>query len=113
MKNRARGCLAVCLLLSCGISTGSVCAQQNADDLPRRAESVLRTHCYPCHGKLGRNEGGLNFVLRTEKLTAGGKFIVPGEPDRSYLLQRIEEDEMPPPGKRAPLQEAEKGVLRA
>jgi hypothetical protein len=59
------------------------------------ARAVLKTYCYRCHGQDGRNEGGLNFVTDLGKLVAS-KRVVPGEPDRSKLLQRIVGGDMPP-----------------
>ncbi len=64
-------------------------------DLTGRAEGVLKAYCYRCHGQGGRNEGGLNFVTDLKKLV-DSKRVIPGEPGRSKLLQRVIAGDMPP-----------------
>ncbi len=66
-----------------------------AADLAARAQTVLKSHCYRCHGQAGVAKGGMNFILDRDRLVAR-KTIVPGHPDESPLLQRIVEGEMPP-----------------
>ncbi len=64
-------------------------------DLARRAQEVLRTHCYRCHGENGTAEGGVNFILDRDRLTARRK-LAPGDPERSRLFRRVRQGEMPP-----------------
>jgi mono/diheme cytochrome c family protein len=66
-------------------------------DLARRAHSILRTHCHACHGRDGKNEGGVNYVTDLKSLVARRK-IVPREPAKSRLYRRIidADDPMPP-----------------
>src|SRR5262245_54722243 len=61
-----------------------------ADDpeLPSKAQNILRTYCYRCHGQEGVFEGGLNYLLDPARLIAAKK-IVPGKPDESKLYQRV------------------------
>jgi len=59
------------------------------------AKAVLRAHCYRCHGRDGRNEGGLNVVTDLKKLVESRR-VVPGDPGRSKLLQRVVSGDMPP-----------------
>src|SRR5262249_4733294 len=75
-----------------------------------RAEAVLRTHCGTCHGPGGTGKGGFDYLLDRDRLVARNQ-VVPGKPDDSPLLQRIEQDEMPP-GKRPRLKDEERAVLR-
>jgi hypothetical protein len=56
---------------------------------------ILQKYCYQCHGKDGRNEGGLNVVTDLNKLVES-KRILPKDPDRSKLLRRIVVGDMPP-----------------
>jgi mono/diheme cytochrome c family protein len=65
--------------------------------LAQSAHAVLQTACYRCHGENGVAEGGLNFILDPEKLVARRK-IVPGNPGKSRLFRRVEQEEMPPEG---------------
>ncbi len=60
-------------------------------------EPLLRLRCTVCHGARV-TEGGLDVRTRASLLKGGrsGPAIVPGEPSRSLLLQRIHQGEMPP-----------------
>jgi hypothetical protein len=79
-----------------GFSAGRVPGAELQGSTPAEgAKAVLTTYCYRCHGKDGRNEGGLNVVTDLQKLVES-KRVVPGEPDRSKLLKRVQSGEMPP-----------------
>ncbi|HEY7308327.1 MAG TPA: protein kinase [Gemmataceae bacterium] len=65
-------------------------------ELAEKAHQVLRANCYRCHGQDGAVEGGFNYVLDHKQLVTRGKKIVPGDPQKSQLLQRIKNGEMPP-----------------
>ena len=84
------------------VSVGGVlCAGgTRAQDVPGGAQAegaraVLKTYCYRCHGQDGRNEGGLNVVTDLKKLVES-KRVIPGDPDRSKLLERVVGGDMPP-----------------
>jgi hypothetical protein len=66
-----------------------------AADTAEGARAVLQKYCYQCHGKDGRNEGGMNVVTDLRKLVES-KRVIPGEPDRSKLLRRVTVGDMPP-----------------
>jgi mono/diheme cytochrome c family protein len=69
--------------------------------LAAQARQILEKHCHRCHGLEGVAEGGFNFVLRRDRLVAGNHYITPGSADRSFLLERIVDKEMPPDGEGA------------
>jgi formylglycine-generating enzyme required for sulfatase activity/tRNA A-37 threonylcarbamoyl transferase component Bud32/mono/diheme cytochrome c family protein len=71
--------------------------QVNATELAVRAKGILKANCHRCHGENGNVEGGFNFVVDRQQLVARKK-IVPGRPDDSKLLKRVENGEMPPEG---------------
>lgn len=91
-----------------------------AIDFQRDVRPILNRHCFPCHGpdedsrkaklRLDRRE----FAVRDEK--ADWRAIVPGRPDQSPLVQRIEaedaEERMPPAAAKKPLDDRQKAVLR-
>ena len=82
-------------------------------DLAVRARAVLRTHCAECHGEKP-TRGGVS-VLDHRQLTADRspvRFVTPGEPDASRLLELIEDGAMPPGG-RPRLAADEVAALRA
>src|SRR5262245_16561194 len=57
--------------------------------LAAQAFTVLRKHCYRCHGQDGAVEGGLNYILDRDKLAARKKLTA--------LMMRTERGRMPPP----------------
>ena len=83
---------------------------RSAENLPARAQAILRTHCAACHAEGGSAKGGFDYLLDRERLVARNQ-VVPGKADDSPMLQRIEQDEMPP-GKRPRLGVEERAVLR-
>ncbi len=59
--------------------------------------TILNVKCLLCHGRR-RQEGGLDMQTRAGLLEGGasGPAIVPGKPDESLLIKRIEAEDMPP-----------------
>jgi mono/diheme cytochrome c family protein len=58
---------------------------------------VMHLRCTVCHG-LRRKEGGLDLRTREAMLKGGnsGPAIVPGHPEQSLILKRIQSGDMPP-----------------
>jgi WD40 repeat protein/mono/diheme cytochrome c family protein len=90
-------------------------AVRAADDpkleLAKKAQAVLKTHCYKCHGEAGAVEGGMNYVTDLERLVARKK-IVPGKAEESPVFKKIASGSMPPPEVTQRLSEDEKVVLK-
>ena len=59
--------------------------------------TILNVKCLLCHGRRNQ-EAGLNLQTRASLLNGGvsGPAVVPGKPDESLLIQRIENSDMPP-----------------
>ena len=74
--------------------------------------SILKAHCWQCHGDDEQPEGKLDLRLVRLMSTGGesGPAISPGQPDASLLFKRVLADEMPPGKKKVPA--AEQAVLR-
>lgn len=72
-------------------------AAENAAELARQAQAILKSNCHRCHGQGGNLEGGLNYVLDRDKLITRKK-IVPGQAEQSSLFQRVVAGKMPPIG---------------
>ncbi len=73
-----------------------------AVDYLREVKPILRQHCFRCHGALAQ-KARLRLDTRAAMLAGGrhGPAIVPGQPGKSPLLERIAADEgerMPPDG---------------
>jgi hypothetical protein len=66
-----------------------------ADSLATKAQAILKTNCYRCHGQEGMAKGGFGYVLDREKLVARNK-ISPSKPAESEIYQRVLKGEMPP-----------------
>ncbi len=60
--------------------------------------SILKTHCFHCHGEEEHVEGNLDLRLVRFLKQGGdsGHAIVPGQAEDSLLFQRIRDGEMPP-----------------
>ena len=83
--------------------------------LARAALDVFATKCVQCHGtEVPHPKATFGFVNDLNRLVASGKYVVPGQPDKSELWKAIDEGDMPPDKARAgPLVPAEKdAVLR-
>ncbi len=59
---------------------------------------IFQFRCVACHGKR-KQEGGLDLRTVAGRLKGGksGPALIPGDPDGSLLIKRIESGEMPPP----------------
>jgi hypothetical protein len=90
-------------------------ARAAAPDFDGSVAPILLKRCVECHNA-GDPAGGLDLSTR-EGLRAGGDkgpAVVPGSPDKSFLLERIVKGQMPPKkGGRRPLARAEVDTLRA
>ena len=59
---------------------------------------IFQARCVACHGKR-EQRGGLDLRTRETRLAGGdsGPALVPGSPDASLIIRKIEAGEMPPP----------------
>lgn len=94
-----------------------------ATESPRFSTEIrplLSDNCFACHGPdTGKVKGGLRLDLRDvalEPAKSGKSAIVPGQPDASELIKRINtrdpDDLMPPPESHKSLTAAQKEMLR-
>ena len=72
-------------------------------DFTRDIRPILSENCYGCHGA-GKHKSGLRLDARelaTKPLKSGDTAILPGKPDQSQLVKRINstdaDEQMPPP----------------
>ncbi len=104
----------------CGAASVSRGEAPGEVDFARDVRPILAQHCFKCHGPDDKTrEAGLRLDARDSALRpaeSGERAIVPGKPEESELLRRIESaDEevvMPPPAAKKPLSEAQKQALR-
>lgn len=64
----------------------------------KHVRSILKTHCFHCHGEGDELKGGLDVRLRRLMAKGGesGPAIVVGKPQESLLFERVRSGEMPP-----------------
>jgi hypothetical protein len=126
----SRGCTALAaILLIYGMngaradSDGDKTARPSGSrpvNFAREVRPILADHCFACHGPDDqKRKGGLRFDTREGafgKSKSGETAIVPGKPDESELVARIESDDaevrMPPPKGGKPLTKDQIGVLK-
>lgn len=86
-------------------------------DFEKEVRPILAEKCTLCHGP-DEAKGGLRLTgieHATQVLESGHRGVVPGEPEHSELVARVQstdpEQQMPPPGKGEALTEAEIATL--
>lgn len=68
------------------------------------AAKVLSNHCVRCHNA-DKTRGGLDLSTQATALSGGATrdAIVPGDPEKSLLVERARDHSMPPPKDAGPL----------
>jgi uncharacterized membrane protein len=101
------------LLLSFGQSTALAGEAAPERDLPAQVRSIFLAKCSECHGRsLSRPRAGL-YLHELGQLAANPAWVVPREPEKSYLWTLLRDDDMPAKGAKAgPLNQTEKEVVR-
>jgi hypothetical protein len=83
-------------------------------ELAQQAYSVLKQYCYPCHG-IDFKAPGFNVLDRDILLSMHEDneqpYVVPGNPDKSYLWQRLGVQADMPPSSKKPT-DAEKQLVK-
>jgi WD40 repeat protein/mono/diheme cytochrome c family protein len=97
------------LVLVAALPAGA--AEPDRGDLAKKAAGVLKANCHRCHGQDGAVEGGFNYVLDRDTLVARRK-VVPGQPERSPLYQKVAKGKMPPPDEQPRPGDVEVALLR-
>ena len=80
-------------------------------DFDAQVTPILASRCLECHS--GAEPKGKFDLSRAETAVAGGESgtaIVAGQPEQSFLWQRIDTDEMPP---KRPLPASERAIVKA
>lgn len=101
-------------------TTACQAAEPASPDFDRDVRPILSAHCFKCHGPDDKSrEAELRFDLReaaVAETASGARPIVPGKPDESELVRRIEasdaDEMMPPPSANKPLTAEQKKTLR-
>lgn len=109
--SRARR-LFVVLAASLGPFVGPTRADEAPIDFERDVAGVLVKNCLGCHNA-SQASGGLRLDEREPALAGGesGAALIAGDPDASWLIERVREGSMPPEGKGKRLSEADVATL--
>jgi len=89
-------------LFLCGSAIAGAAPNQGEEFFEKKVRPILANHCFPCH--TNSKLGGLRLDSRESILQGGksGAAIVPGDPERSLLIQAVtrrhERLKMPPAG---------------
>lgn len=103
------------------LGAGRFLSAADAADFNRDVRPILSRHCFKCHGPdETTRQGGVRLDVRETALQAaesGARIVVPGRPDVSELMRRIESDDpevvMPPPSTHMELTPAQTGILKS
>ena len=108
-KNMVVAC--VLTLSLCGASSAE---ELDPKELPSKVRSIFLAKCSECHGRgLSRPRAAL-YLHELGPLAANREWVVPHEPEKSYLWTLIRDDDMPAKGAKAgPLNAQEKEIVRA
>lgn len=91
-------CWLTAITLTLSVASTDAGAGEAELTFERDIRPILRAHCLDCHGATEEMEGNLDLRLVRLMQTGGdsGPALVPGDPDESYLLQRVRDGDMPP-----------------
>ncbi len=108
------------LLVALLISVGAAQTQAAPVRYNRDIRPVLSDNCFACHGPdKGNRKAGLRLEVREEAIKPAGSgetALVPGTPEKSALIARIESREkdevMPPPKAHKTVTQEQRALLR-
>lgn len=110
MKNRLSISLLTALLAPVPLSL--------AVDFTKDVRPILSQNCFKCHGgPRAKKDFQMDRPEKFKEQIGPGKYIIPGDPAGSEVIQRItlppdDTNRMPPPKKGQPLTEGEINVIR-
>ncbi len=94
------GALAVLALVPVYLLSENYRAQQQvrarATEQAPLVREILQRNCYECHGQNPRKIQKFDILNQQQLLDSARRFVVPGAPGDSLLIQRIEDGSMPP-----------------
>ena len=104
----------VAFLLALTLCGASRAEEISSDELQSRVRSIFVAKCSECHGRgLSRPRAAL-YLNELGTLAANRVWVVPHEPEKSYLWDLLRNDDMPAKGAKAgPLNAQEKETVRA
>src|ERR1700678_3951820 len=103
----------VAFLLALSLGGASSAEETSPRELQARVRSIFVAKCSECHGRgLSRPRAAL-YLHELGPVAANREWVVPHEPEKSYLWTLIRDDDMPAKGAKAgPLNAQEKEIIR-
>ena len=94
--------LSFCVFATTVWGQSAPAAEEGGTRFETEVRSILKAHCWQCHGEAGEKKGGLDTRLARFLLKGGesGPAIVAGKHSASRLYRRVAAGEMPPGAKR-------------
>ena len=91
------------------LGQSSAAAEKSGPRFETEVRSILKAHCWQCHGEADEKKGGLDTRLARFLIKGGesGPAIVPGKHTDSRLFKRVASGEMPPGAKRLSARDVE------
>src|SRR6266404_7774119 len=114
MKSMRLKMMAIAGVLTLSLWEAISAGEFDPNELPSRVRSIFVAKCSECHGRgLSRPRAGL-YLHELGPLAANPEWVVPYEPEKSYLWALVRNDDMPAKGAKAgPLNSGEKEAIRA
>jgi mono/diheme cytochrome c family protein len=111
---RPSNCAVVCILTLSLWGSSRAEELTLPNELASRVRSIFLAKCSECHGRgLARPRAAL-YLPELGTLAANREWVVPYEPDKSYLWTLVRNEDMPAKGAKAgPLNAHEKEIVRA
>lgn len=102
------------LALTLSLCGASGAGEVDPKEIPSRVRSIFVAKCSECHGRgLSRPRAAL-YLHELGPLASNPEWVVPHEPEKSYLWTLIRDGDMPAKGAKAgPLNAQEKETIRA
>src|SRR5579871_4491216 len=106
-------CCGVLIAILARAAVAADAAPDRSTTFEKSFATVIVKNCLNCHNAADP-KGGLDLTRKDGLLKGGdsGPAVVPGEPDDSFLVERITEGSMPPPKQGERLTEAEVAAVR-
>jgi len=101
--------LYLCVLATSLLGQSATAAEKAGPRFETEVRSILKAHCWQCHGEADEKKGGLDTRLARFLIRGGesGPAIVPGKHADSRLFKRVASGEMPPGAKRLSARDVE------
>jgi len=106
--------VALVLILGSFVRSAGAEEPQVTQDLASRVRSIFLAKCSECHGRsLSRPRAAL-YLHELGQVASNREWVVPYEPENSYLWTLVRNDDMPAKGAKAgPLSPQEREIVRA